>query len=577
LPRGCFGLSGRILIWILIGLTVLMVAVGLVRVLNGPDVSEANSDSRDEELLRVTGTLLSRDLAQTVRIFSLGTELFDLSNLSQDERTGVLHMLYKQDEDVSIVVLLDENNRPAAPEVFLTDEQVKTGSESGNRLPVTDADVGSFMKNLPIELAREKGKAFGGVYVDRARNTALLAGAVAVPAGDGRLWVLGFERSLRRIQQLITTTFFSPDQSIFVVDGGGRLVAHPVGSRFLGRELVSDDPAVSKFLGGARSGSSINQASDGRVQREGFNRLEVIDWAVVLQRTTEDSDSSLLPIWFLIIMGVVLIGASLLLDRHYRHIQTRMQEVRTSAERHANELKLIQGSLLESRKLNAIGDLGAGVAHEFNNPLGGILGLTQLLMRKKKQDDPDLQFLQRIEEEAKRCKTITDDLLRFSELQMLENREPLRMDKQLDNTLSLLTRKFENRGIHIERAFSPDLPRICGNEGGIQRMLLNVFLNAETAMHNGGTLTLSTKRDGDEVVVSIADTGNGIAPENIERVFEPFFTTKDNWKGAGIGLWVVYQIVQDHKGHVKIESELGKGTTVIFRFPVDEKGQHDGL
>jgi two-component system NtrC family sensor kinase len=569
--------SGRVLIWILIGLSVITMAVGLVGVLNAPAAPDADSDSHDQELLRVTGMLLSRDLAQTARIVSLGTELFDLPKFSSDERMGVLRMLYKQDEELSVVVLLDENDQPAAPAVYLTAEQTKTGTEMGNRLPVTDQDIKTFMKHVPIAAAREKGKAFGDVYTDLARNVALVTGAVAVPVGEGRRpWVLGFERSLRRIQQLVATTVFSPEESMFIVDGGGRLVAHPVGSRFLERELINQDPAVAAFLGGQRTGSLVYHAPDGRALRGAFSRLEVIDWAVVVQRTVPGTERiTLLQVWFLLAVGMALIGVSLAIDRHYRGIRTQMQEIKAGAERHAAELKLVQGSLLESRKLNAIGDLGAGVAHEFNNPLGGILGLTQLLLRRKKEGDPDLQFLNRIEEEAKRCKAITDNLLRFSELQMVENREPLRLDRLLQNTVSLLTRKFENQGIHIERAFAPDLPRIWGNEGEIQRAFLNVFLNAETAMRDGGTLTLSTQRDGDEVVVKIADTGNGIAPENIERVFEPFFTTKDNWKGAGLGLWVVYQIVQDHKGHVKIESELNQGTTVICRFPIDEKTYSD--
>lgn len=566
-------MSGRILIWILIGLSVITMAVGLASVLNTSSIPEADSDRHDQELLRITGMLLNRDLSQTPRIVGLGAELFDITKLSSPERSGLLRMLYKQDEEISAVVLIDGNDQLATPAVFLTADQIKTDAEMSNRLPVADQDISTFMKQLPIEAAREKGRAFGGVYVDLVHNTALVAGAVAVPVGEGRRpWVLGFERSLQRIQQIIATTVFSPEESLFVVDTGGRLVAHPVGSRFLKREPMGEDPAVAAFLAGERSGSMVYHTPDNRALRSTFSRLEIVDWAVVIQRTLRDAGSHpLLQAWFLMVVGLALFGVGLALDWHYRRVRTQMQEIKAGAERHAAELKLIQGSLLESRKLNAIGDLGAGVAHEFNNPLGGILGLTQLLLRKKKEGDPDLQFLNRIEEEAKRCKAITDNLLRFSELQMIENREPLRLDRLLENTISLLSRMFENQGIHIERAFSPDLPRIWGNEGELQRVFLNVFLNAETAMRDGGTLTLSTKRDGDEVVASIADTGNGIAPENIERVFEPFFTTKDNWKGAGLGLWVVYQIVQDHQGSVKIESQLGEGTTVIFRFPIEEK------
>jgi signal transduction histidine kinase len=223
--------------------------------------------------------------------------------------------------------------------------------------------------------------------------------------------------------------------------------------------------------------------------------------------------------------------------------------------------------------MSAIGDLGAGVAHEFNNPLGGILGLTQLLLRRKKEDDQDLQFLQRIEQEAKRCKEITDNLLRFSEQQGVEYREPLRLDRVLDMTVDLMTRKLESQRIEIEKKFTEGLPRVMGNEGQLQKAFLNVLLNAETAMPEGGKIVLATEADGEWVQARIGDTGKGIPPENVERVFEPFFTTKDQWKGAGLGLSVVYQIVKDHQGEVSVESHEGRGTMVTFRFPPEVKGE----
>jgi signal transduction histidine kinase len=100
---------------------------------------------------------------------------------------------------------------------------------------------------------------------------------------------------------------------------------------------------------------------------------------------------------------------------------------------------------------------------------------------------------------------------------------------------------------------------------------LNVLLNAETAMPEGGKIVLATETEGEWIVARIGDTGKGIAPENVERVFEPFFTTKDQWKGAGLGLSVVYQIVKDHRGEVSVESHEGRGTVVSFKFPPEVK------
>ena len=211
------------------------------------------------------------------------------------------------------------------------------------------------------------------------------------------------------------------------------------------------------------------------------------------------------------------------------------------------------------------------MAHELNNPVGGILGLTQLMLRKKTEDDPDRRFLVRIEEEARRCKGITDNLLRFSEQQGIEHREPLRLNRVIGSTVDLLSQKLQSQRIEIERNFGSDLPRIMGSEGQLQRALLNVLVNAETAMPEGGVLSLTTQSDGQSVVLRIKDTGRGIIEENLEHVFEPFFTTKDNWKGAGLGLSEVYQIIKEHAGEVSISSQDGKWTEVVFRFPADDE------
>ena len=119
--------------------------------------------------------------------------------------------------------------------------------------------------------------------------------------------------------------------------------------------------------------------------------------------------------------------------------------------------------------------------------------------------------------------------------------------------------------IQIERKFAEDLPRVWGNEGQLQRAFLNILMNSETAMPEGGRLILSSEQEGGWVVLRVSDSGRGIPAENLERVFEPFFTTKDDWKGAGLGLSVVYQIVKDHGGEVSIQSKEGEGTVVTMR------------
>jgi signal transduction histidine kinase len=554
---------------------VLPVVVGSLAVFGATPVEDTGE--RDEQLARVTTWLLMRDLASTPRAFALGTELFDLPALPDGEKIGVLRMLYKQDEDVDVVILLDERGQTVVEPVYLSTEQVEPGTETAYRLPVNEEDIGLFLQHLPLETAWENGRAFSGVYINQRKNVAMVAGAVAVPRTEGKKpWMLGFERSLRRARQTVSAGVSELGYSMFVVDGGGRLVVHPEGKRFLARESFAEHPVVAKFLLGGNAGSARWEDAEGRAYSGAFQRLDFLDWAVVVQHPLLPLRALgwRIPAWAWVAWGVLaalIVTAVLLLQKTATGMLVEMKQLRDDAEHRTDELKRIQASLLESRKMSAIGDLGAGVAHEFNNPLGGILGLTQLLLRRKKEGDPDLQFLQRIEQEAKRCKEITDNLLRFSEQQGIEYREPVHIGRVLDMTIDLMTRKLESQRIQIEKNFAKGLPRVMGNEGQLQKAFLNVLLNSETAMPQGGKLMISTQMDGTWVSARIADTGKGIASENLERIFEPFFTTKDQWKGAGLGLSVVYQIAKEHGGDVSVQSEEGQGTVVTFRLPPEEK------
>ncbi len=534
------------------------------------DDGEAPVDERDVVLARMTGRLVSRDLQSSNRIFEISRELFDLSRLPAEELTGVLRMLYKQDEDLSVVVLLNGQDEAAVQPVFLRAEQIeKHGTDS--RLPVDEGDLARFLKHLPVAAAREGGRAVSGVYVDRRRNAIFFAGATLVPSGDGgKPWVLGYERSLRRVHQIVGAAVDEPLAQIFVVDHGGRLVVHPDGQRFLNREIVADNPLVQLFLQEKKKRRLRWQDASGNWFQGAWTGLDQMDWAVVVQRPVPEFRTGL-PAWVWLAWGgmaMVLAMLAWLLARKVAGLQLEAEKLKAGYEKRQQELQRVQASLLETRKLNAIGDLGAGVAHEFNNPLGGILGLTQLLLRKKGEEDPDRRFLLRIEAEAKRCKEITGNLLRFSEQQGAEHREPIRLSRVADMALDLMRSKLDSERIKIETDYQDETARVNASQGQLQRAVINLVQNAETAMGDEGTLRFSIKRDGDWAELAISDTGRGIPKENLGKVFEPFFTTKDNWKGAGLGLWVVFQIVEDHGGVVGVESEVDKGTTVTLRLPV---------
>lgn len=241
------------------------------------------------------------------------------------------------------------------------------------------------------------------------------------------------------------------------------------------------------------------------------------------------------------------------------------------------QLKQTEAQLLQAAKISALGQLGAGVAHELNNPVGGILGYAQFILQKfnKSAISPKdfklcRQYVEYIEREAKRCKGIVENLLKFSRKPQV-GFEPLDVKQALEETLSIVRHQLKSQEIEVVTDYQPELPRISGNLNQLQQVFTNVIINAQHAMPKGGKLYISVgtrKEDANKyLVVSFKDTGCGIPKKNLEKIFEPFFTTKQDWKSIGIGLSIIYQIITEHKGTVKVESEEGVGTTVTIALP----------
>jgi PAS domain S-box-containing protein len=239
----------------------------------------------------------------------------------------------------------------------------------------------------------------------------------------------------------------------------------------------------------------------------------------------------------------------------------------------------LEAQLSQSEKLSSIGLLAAGVAHEVNTPLAVISSYTQMLTKQLRADpalasrlDP---VLQKITQQTFRASEIVNGLLNFSRT---SGSEFIRIDlnQLLRESTILLDHQFKTARVQVEQHLSHALPPVNGNQGKLQQVLLNLMLNAKDAMNsagNGGTLTLRTFADGSDAIIEIADTGGGIAPDHLHRIFDPFFTTKTNpqpgqHKGTGLGLAVSYGILQEHGGKIKVESEVGQGTTFRLEIPV---------
>jgi signal transduction histidine kinase len=223
--------------------------------------------------------------------------------------------------------------------------------------------------------------------------------------------------------------------------------------------------------------------------------------------------------------------------------------------------------LVQAQKLAALGQLGAGVAHEINNPLGGVIGHVQLLLAERAPGASDYDALKHIEEGARRASDVVQNLLRFS----VQRKEPVRtavdLNKLVRDTLSLTESLVREQKIDLAFDLADDKPRARADAGQLAQVLLNLVANARTAMPSGGKLRIATRKVGGEAALVVEDSGKGIAPEHKERIFEPFFTTKDDWSNVGLGLSVSYRIVAEHGGRIDVASEVGRGATFTVYLP----------
>ena len=219
-----------------------------------------------------------------------------------------------------------------------------------------------------------------------------------------------------------------------------------------------------------------------------------------------------------------------------------------------------------AEKLASIGRLAAGVAHEINNPLTGVLTFAHLLRHKPHMSEEDHQDLDLIIHETTRAAEIVRGLLDFAR-ERPTKMEPLDINDVVRRTVRLIANQKKFEHIVIEEVLQDGLPEVCGDMNPLQQVLLNLALNACTAMPNGGRLTITTTASNGRVILRVADTGCGIKDELLEMIFEPFFTTQPVGKGTGLGLSVTFGIVEQHNGTLEVQSKEGQGSTFIISLP----------
>jgi two-component system NtrC family sensor kinase len=229
-----------------------------------------------------------------------------------------------------------------------------------------------------------------------------------------------------------------------------------------------------------------------------------------------------------------------------------------------------QRSLLITEKMAAIGKLTAGVAHEINNPLGGVLNCIYHFRKGSLPPERQTEYLQLMEDGIKRIQKTVTNLLEYARTPILE-RTATDLNTIIDKSLSLLEYQIRKNQIHVIREISDKLPPIEVDRNQMAQVFVNVFLNSIQAMGEGGTLKIGIGTPDERLILTISDTGKGIPGDVLPKVFDPFFTTKGEGRGTGLGLWITQGIVERHGGTIQITSQEGMGTTVEVQLPLPRK------
>jgi two-component system NtrC family sensor kinase len=429
--------------------------------------------------------------------------------------------------------------------VYTPQEVIKAIFQAYNRVYRT----GEPLKWYPMAEVRKDG-------------TLILAEDSILPLQNEKNEVIGFrgisrnvterkkaEEALRQSEERYRAILEEMEDSYFEVDLGGHLAfINSAGCRHLGysrEELIgmsykgftAEDQIQSVF-------QTFNEVYRTGVPNKGFN------WKIIRKD-----------------------GSARFIDSSVAPLQNAKGEIIgfRGVGRDVTERRKIEEQLILTDRLASVGQLAAGIAHELNNPLTGVIGFSDLLLERDLPTDVK-EDLETVNQEAKRAVNIVKGLLAFAREQRTE-KALVDINSIIQGVLQI--RSYEQRvsNIEVDAHLAIALPQVMGNGVQLQQVFINIIVNAEQAMieaHGRGKLTIVTEQVGDMVRASITDDGPGISPSNMKQLFTPFFTTREVGKGTGLGLSICHGIVTEHGGKLHAESEPGKGATFVVELPISK-------
>lgn len=551
--------------------------------------------------------------------------------VDEDIRKALIWMLNKPENLLTFRVLRvfeverGLGTQPIGEVVHLPPESIHEDHRS--RFLVLPEDVATFDERLPVAAALADAQTrLSPVYFNERRQEALVALAVPITDRVGQVtWVVGGELSLRPLQRLVADVSVGEAGFAYLVDGSGRPVAHPRFDAVSSREPLTGNGIVERALRSQRPAAVAFEGENDVPQLGAHAPVLWGDWQLIVQQPRADAYRAvnemqqragfILAAALIVCVTVgllfvrtlttplkeVMSGMRRIVDGQFRtrlavrtkdevgelagafntmgemlqrfrdEIEGWNQELQARVDAKTRQLESAQAQLIQSSKMSALGHLGAGIAHELNNPLAGIVGQAALLKRriaKAELSDAEREklrgYVEHVERESSRCREIIHGLLSFSQA-TAGGTDVVDVDSALQKLLVLFQNNARSAGVELGQDLDCAGEEIEANEQQLQQVLMHLLTNSLQATPEGGKITVSTSRIDDGVAIRVTDTGRGIAPEHIDKVFDPFFTTKNVWQSTGLGLSVCYSIVESHGGTIEIESEPDRGTTVTVR------------
>jgi two-component system NtrC family sensor kinase len=555
-----------------------------------------------------------RTLARAIESLRLSVAILPVFELEPAERSAALLIPYRQLDFVGAVALVGADGTLLAEPAF------------GPRKPqgdtaalVTPKDVKRFLDHVPLRLALETGTAMSAPY--SASGTSRIAVALRI---DGEKPVaVAAEVSLSELDHGMAG-IAQDGQIAYAATADGMPIA---GSR---DGLSADELSLLRAAStGQKPVSRMVTRRDGKEWLASAFSVAGVGWTVVVAQPAEAAFRAahrvrLYTLYWAAVTAVAIAALGFVLSRGlsnpirklsqaakaltegrydtradvessdevgqfataFNHMALEVKkrddeirawnaELKQRVDERTAELKAAQDQILRTRRLAALGSLGAGVAHELNNPLTAVTGLLAVLRKELGATSEHAVIVQQVQEQARKVAKIVSDLRQFADQERAVVGKKFSLTGPVASALELYSQQIEQRQIRVSTEFFDRVPEAQGDPIQIQQVVAHLVQNAIQAMPSGGDLKIALSGvAGDAIKLTVADSGRGIPEEMRERIFDPFFSVKDQAKGVGLGLSISHSIVEAHHGRILVDSAPGKGSTFTVLLPAAAAAAH---